>query len=186
MLSVRSSLLAAARLSRLNSTTTSFNPYADSTDDLSSNSEINTLPPSPPPGSYPANPLRAVGRETPKYHLHVQATRNNTITTFTRPNGTILATFSGGSCGFKKGNRASYEAGYQCAVKAFGRIEKELEVNGRLELDVFFKGFGQGREALHRALLTSEGQNIRPLVKTVTDKTAIKIGGTRAPKARRL
>lgn len=71
-------------------------------------------------------------------------------------------------------------------MKAFGRIEKELEVNGRLELDVFFKGFGQGREALHRALLTSEGQNIRPLVKTVTDKTAIKIGGTRAPKARRL
>jgi len=60
------------------------------------------------------------------------------------------------------------------------------EKRGRIEVELFFKGFGQGRDALHKALLTSEGEKVRPLVITVTDRTAIKIGGTRAPKRRRL
>ena len=67
----------------------------------------------------------------------------------------------------------------------FKRIQQVSE-DESIELDIFFKGFGQGRDALYKALLTTEGEFVRQLVKSVTDRTAIKIGGTRAPKMRRL
>ncbi|KAJ8518365.1 hypothetical protein ONZ45_g4553 [Pleurotus djamor] len=154
----------------------------------------NGYPPAQPPPS--ANPFKESKKLESKvgsivaapqmYHVHCHSSRNNTITTLTRPNGTPVAWFSGGSCGFKKGNRASYEAGYQCAVRMFERVKQEVEEKGKLELQLVFKGFGQGRDALHRAIMTSEGEFVRPLVKSIVDKTPIKIGGTRSPKARRL
>jgi len=51
---------------------------------------------------------------------------------------------------------------------------------------VLFSGFGQGRDAVFKALMTSEGDDVRPYVLRVTDNTPIKIGGTRAKKTRRL
>jgi len=159
--------------------------------------DILDLPPLPegsyPPPKHPSNPLALMREKTrpfrsdklPKYRLHVHSTRNNTITTFTRPDGNTLAWFSGGSCGFKKGNRATYEAGYQCAVKMFERIQEEAK-SIPMMVELYFKGFGQGRDALHRALLSTEGQMVRPMIASITDRTPIKIGGTRAPKRRRL
>jgi small subunit ribosomal protein S11 len=143
----------------------------------------------PPPGT-PVDPFNQKSISSflgplPKYRLHCKSTRNNTITTFTNEKGETRAWFSGGSCGFKKVNRSSYEAGYQCAVRIFKRIE-EIHATQPLQVDLFFKGFGQGRDALHRALMTTEGEKVRPLVSSITDRTAIKIGGTRAKKARRL
>jgi small subunit ribosomal protein S11 len=101
------------------------------------------------------------------------------------PQGRIVAWFSGGSCGFKKVNRSGYEAGYQCAVRMFKKLQEITRVE-TFEVDLFLKGFGQGREALQKALLASEGTAVRPLIATITDCTAIKIGGTRAKKMRRL
>jgi small subunit ribosomal protein S11 len=124
-------------------------------------------------------------REAPRYRLHCNSSRNNTITTLTQPDGNTIAWLSGGSCGFKKAQRASYEAGYQCAVRMFQRIE-DIAKQDPIHIDLFFKGFGQGREALQKALLSSEGENVRNLINTVTDRTPLKIGGTRAKKARRL
>ncbi|TFK76147.1 translational machinery component [Pluteus cervinus] len=121
------------------------------------------------------------------YRLHCHSTRNNTITTLTTRDGKPIAWFSGGSCGFKKGNRSSYEAGYQCAVRMFQKIKEVQSVGtGPIKVELFFKGFGQGRDALHKALSTSEGNEVRPVVSMITDRTAIKIGGTRAKKTRRL
>jgi len=140
-------------------------------------------PPTPNPMSKPQ--LSAFAMAKPKYRLHCKSTRNNTIVTFTEPTGHSIAWFSGGSCGFKKGNRSGYEAGYQCAVRIFEKIAQVAKTRP-IEVDLFFKGFGQGRDALHRALLTSEGEIVRPLVSTITDRTPIKIGGTRAKKMRRL
>lgn len=97
-----------------------------------------------------------------------------------------MAWFSGGSCGFKKFHRSGYEAGYQCAIRAFARILKEREEVPNMKLEVFFKGFGQGRDAAQKALLGVEGEDLRPVILKITDKTPLKIGGTRAPKARRL
>ncbi|KAF8164998.1 hypothetical protein B0H34DRAFT_647629 [Crassisporium funariophilum] len=121
----------------------------------------------------------------PKYRLHCHSTRNNTIVTLTGPNGNTLDWASGGRCKFVGANRASYEAGYQSAILMFHAIEK-IAGEQRIKLELFFKGFGQGRDAMKTALLATEGSKIRDLVCSITDRTAIKIGGTRSKKARRL
>jgi small subunit ribosomal protein S11 len=132
----------------------------------------------------PNNPLRAGSNsrrllESRKYQLYVQSTRNNTITTFTDEKDNPVAWFSGGSCGFKKVNRASYEAGCQCAMRIFNRIMEERRTVGPMSLEFFFKGFGQGRDALQKAMLGTDGEELRPLISRVTDRTPLKIGGTR-------
>jgi small subunit ribosomal protein S11 len=69
----------------------------------------------------------------------------------------------------------------------FQKIEDYMRVTEpAFNLELLFKGFGQGRDALQKALLTVEGENIRNLIIRLTDRTPIKIGGTRAKKARRL
>lgn len=193
----RSPLLAASRRPLLvanSSQIASTNDNAPLVKLLTSLDTTTSEPPTPGPDGYPlpsppnpfsAKDLKDYALVKPKYRLHCQSTRNNTITTLTQPNGQTIAWFSGGSCGFKKVNRSSYEAGYQCAVRMFKRIE-EFAKGKDIELELFFKGFGQGRDALHRALMTTEGELVRPMVVSITDRTAIKIGGTRAKKARRL
>jgi small subunit ribosomal protein S11 len=150
------------------------------------------------------NPLRLdlsshVGAPPQPRRIHVACTPNNTHIVITDPQGNPLkaSNWSGGSCGFKGVNRSGYEAGYQCAVRAFARIKQLAEEEGgggggsigvvpRTRFEVLFKGFGQGRDAVFKALMTSEGDDVRPYVVRVTDKTPIKIGGTRARKTRRL
>jgi len=136
----------------------------------------------------------------PPYRIHVACTPNNTHIVISDPRGHPLkaSTWSGGSCGFKGVNRSGYEAGYQCAVRAFARIKELAEEEGsvgagasagvvpRARFEVLFRGFGQGRDAVFKALMTSEGDEVRPYVVRVTDNTPIKIGGTRARKMRRL
>ncbi|KAF4619854.1 hypothetical protein D9613_005556 [Agrocybe pediades] len=138
--------------------------------------------PSPPLGR-----LGLVSKTFPLYRLHCHASRNNTIVTFTEPAGNTIAWYSGGSTKskFKKGNRASYEAGYQCAVGIFQKIKETRNKVGDFRVELLFKGFGEGREAMKAALLAVEGNDIRHLVYQVVDRTPIKIGGTRSKKARR-
>lgn len=136
--------------------------------------------PVPPVSREPVSPR---GRTQP-HRLHVQSSRNNTIVTFTMPTGEPLARASGGSVGFRKAARSGYEAGYRAAVRVFQQIganKKRWNVNG---IEVLWNGFGQGREAVFRAFQASEGEMVRGLVKVMTDKTPIKIGGVR-PKKRR-
>ncbi|KAF5363849.1 hypothetical protein D9756_000841 [Leucocoprinus leucothites] len=124
------------------------------------------------------------------------ASRNNTIATlsslaysekepFKPPVSNVIAWFSGGSVGFKKAQRASFEAGHQCAVRVFQLIE-EAKKQGTVRVELYLKGFGMGRDAVKTALMAAEGDGIRDVVKQVTDRTPIKIGGTRAKKTRRL
>lgn len=120
------------------------------------------------------------------FQLYVKASPNNTIITFSTPTGRVLSVISAGMCGFKKVQRSSYEAGYRCAVRVFEKIAEVGEDNIGMTLHVHFKGFGQGREAVYRALTTSEGDAIRDMVKCLSDRTPIKIGGTKAKKTRRL
>ena len=158
--------------------------------------EEDSLPPAAPATAYgapnPPNPIAntrhvkdILTSERPKYGFYIKATRNNTITTFTRPNGNPIVGFSGGKCGFKGQKRATYEAGYQCAVRSFEAIEKIMRDEPKMQIALYMNGFGQGRDAVYRALMASEGEMVRPLVSRVTDVTPIKIGGTRAKKMRR-
>ncbi|KAJ7047604.1 hypothetical protein C8F04DRAFT_916678, partial [Mycena alexandri] len=120
--------------------------------------------------------------------FHCNSSRNNTISSFTDPDGNMIAWFSGGSCGFRKRNRSSYEAGYQCAVRMFAKIEemgRDMPQTSPMRIDLFCKGFGQGREALFKALTTAQGDQVRSWIVSITDRTPIKIGGTRSKKLKR-
>ncbi|KAL4401843.1 mitochondrial small ribosomal subunit protein [Malassezia pachydermatis] len=136
----------------------------------------------------PEMPVRDVlsvrGRSLP-HRLHVKSTRNNTIVAFTMPTGEGLVRASGGSVGFRKAQRSGYEAGYRAALRVFQHIganKKRWNVNA---IEVVWNGFGQGREAVFRALQANEGELVRNMVNVMTDKTPIKIGGCR-PKKRRM
>jgi len=138
----------------------------------------------PVSNAFPKSPFH-LKHDLPKYRLHCKSTHNNTIITLTNPVGQTIGWQSGGRCEFKGANRASYEAGYQSAVRIF-RVVEDLALEKHFKLALFLKGFGQGRDALKTALLSVEGQNIRSLVCSITDRTPIKIGGTRSKKTRRL
>ncbi|THH33836.1 hypothetical protein EUX98_g358 [Antrodiella citrinella] len=155
-------------------------------------------PPFAPDSAYPKpiNPVKASqdGGESriaqvPFTHwgLHVKCTRNNTIATVSNPAGEGVKTFSGGICGFKGNRRSSYEAGYMCATKAIEYLQTVKEKDPRsVRVNLYLKGFGQGRDATHKALLAAEGEVVRKSITSITDKTPMKIGGTRAKKKRRL
>lgn len=152
-------------------------------------------PPRGPAGSLPAGGNPQPGASSGKHalpmdrihHLHVFASRNNTILTYTDHIGNPRSCVSSGLCGFKNVQRSGYEAGYQCAVKMFQNIAQHVEESAStIKIELLFKGFGAGREALYRALMTTEGETIRKMISRMTDTTPLKIGGTRAKKARRL
>ena len=137
------------------------------------------------------NPIRlelSRHAEVLRYHIHVACTPNNTHIVMSDERGHPIksGSWTGGSCGFKGVNRSGYEAGYQCAVRAFARVKQLAREVPGARFEVLFKGFGQGRDAVFKALMTSEGDDVRPYVLRVTDNTPIKIGGTRARKTRRL
>lgn len=162
---------------------------------------IDDGPPVAPYESYPrdtsaleANPLRrakqtsAANMDRPLYAVYVKASRNNTIVTFARPKDRLLAplvTLTGGKLGFKKSNRNGYEAGYQCSVGIIAAMEKEL-ARTEFEWELYLNGFGQGRDAMLTALTTAVGERVKPLLRRVTDRTPLKIGGTRGQKTRRV
>jgi len=54
------------------------------------------------------------------------------------------------------------------------------------KLELILRGFGDGREAIKKILLGSEGMLVRPRIVRVTDATRLKFGGTRSKKPRRL
>lgn len=195
--SASASALSSAESSLEQPSTSTLTSQADSSyfDTLAPETPVEGGPPvgtAFPPPQGDANPVRD-GNKQPKekvnhkYNLYVQSTRNNTIATLTRPNGNPIITVSGGKVGFKGVRKSSYEAGYQCAVTMFKRVLDVREKEGNaMKLEVLFSGFGQGRDAMFRALMSEEGADVRKLVSRVTDTTPIKIGGTRAQKARRI
>lgn len=134
----------------------------------------------------------------PSHRFDCITSRNNTITTlssltynpadpFKPPTSNVVAWFSGGSVGYKKAQRATFEAAHQCAIRIFKLIEEAKAARpDEIRVYVYFRGFGPGREAIKTALMAPDGDNIRDTIKQVIDRTPIKIGGTRAKKARRL
>ncbi|GJN88436.1 hypothetical protein Rhopal_001402-T1 [Rhodotorula paludigena] len=147
------------------------------------------------------------------YTLHVYSTRNNTILTLsTSPAASAssssssssadphhpVAWVSSGSAGYKGAARGTYDAAVEVTLRMFKKIQDLVQppvlAGGQrvkaagpppTELEVVWKGFGQGRDAVFRTLMGAEGDRVRGLVKRVTDATPLKIGGTR-PKKRRV
>src|SRR5271165_2597689 len=83
--------------------------------------------------------------------VHVQATFNNTIVTFTDPIGNVLAWSSSGSLGFRGSRKGTPFAAQQASLTA---ATKAKEVGLRV-VDVRVSGPGSGRESAIRALATA-------------------------------
>lgn len=122
----------------------------------------------------------------PPHHLHVYATKHNTHITLTRPDRNPIISVATGNIGFKKAARGSYDAAYQLGVWVINRIQNKGLLREILELEVLFRGYGVGREAVSKILLGIEGKGLRDRVVRVTDATRLKFGGTRSKKPRRL
>ena len=109
--------------------------------------------------------------------VHVQASFNNTIVTFTDLVGNVLAWSSSGSLGFRGSRKGTPFAAQQASMTA---ASKAKEVGLRV-VDVRVSGPGSGRESAIRALATS-GLEVR----AIKDSTPIPHNGCRPPKKRRV
>jgi len=115
-------------------------------------------------------------RSVPAGQLHVQATFNNTIVTFTDKSGNVLAASSAGATGFRGSKKGTAYAAQVAAEKA----AEAAKQYGLKSVDVFVKGVGLGRDAAVRALGGFEIQ-----VDSIKDVTGVPHGGVRPRKARR-
>ncbi len=109
--------------------------------------------------------------------VHIQASFNNTLVTFTDLGGNALAWCSAGSLGFK-GARKSTPFAAQQAVETAAKAAKE---QGIRSVEVYIKGPGNGRESAIRALASSDIN-----VTKISDVSPIPHNGCRPPKKRRI
>jgi small subunit ribosomal protein S11 len=117
-------------------------------------------------------------RSVPAGQVHVLATFNNTIITFTDNNGGVLAASSAGACGFRGSKKGT---AYAAQVAAERAAQTAKQQHGFAKADVFIKGVGLGRDAAVRALA---GLDIA--VESIKDVTGVPHGGVRPKKARRI
>lgn len=133
-------------------------------------------------------------RQSNFYKLRVFASRNNTILTLTTTPGATssehspedphhaVAWVSGGSAGYKGASRGTYDAAVEISLRMFKKIadlvnppvgtggqRKKVVWAAPTDLEIVWKGFGQGRDAVYRTLMGGEGDEVRPLVRRVTD-----------------
>jgi small subunit ribosomal protein S11 len=124
-----------------------------------------------------ASTRKKTRRSIPSGQLHIQATFNNTIVTFTDKKGNVLAASSAGATGFRGSKKGTAYAAQVAAEKA---TETVKTLHGMSSVDVFVKGVGLGRDAAIRVL---GGYEIS--VDSIKDVTGIPHGGVRPRKARR-
>ena len=109
--------------------------------------------------------------------MHIQATFNNTIVTFSDTNGNVVSWSSSGSLGFRGSRKGTPFAAQQASMTA-GKRAKEC---GMRLVEVRVSGPGSGRESAVRALSTL-GYEVRH----IKDTTPIPHNGCRPPKKRRV
>ncbi len=117
-------------------------------------------------------------RSVPSGQVHVLATFNNTIVTFTDGSGNVLTTCSAGACGFRGSKKGTAYAAQVAAERAAQAAKQQY---GFAKADVFIKGIGLGRDAAVRVLGTLD-----IAVDSITDVTGVPHGGVRPRKARRI
>lgn len=141
-----------------------------------------TAPAAPAPAETaapaPAARKKKVKRSVPTGQVHILATFNNTIVTFTDPKGAVLTASSAGACGFRGSKKGTAYAA-QVATEKAGTVAKQQ--HGMTKVAVFVKGAGLGRDASIRTL-----QNLNLQVESIADVTGVPHGGVRPRKARRV
>lgn len=117
-------------------------------------------------------------RSVPVGQLHIQATFNNTIITFSDKNGAVISWSSAGACGFRGSKKGTAYAAQVAAEKA---AETAKQQHGLSKVDVYVSGIGLGRDAAIRTMQSAQIQ-----VESITDMTGVPHGGVRPKKARRV
>ena len=108
--------------------------------------------------------------------MHINATFNNTIISFSDKSGEVLAASSAGANGFRGSKKGIAYAAQIAAEKAAEIVKKEHGMNS---VDVYVKGIGLGRDSAIRAVST-----VGMKIDSITDVTPIAHGGVR-PKGER-
>lgn len=109
--------------------------------------------------------------------VHIKATYNNTLVTFTDLNGNVLAWSSAGVAGFKGPKKSTP---YAASIIVKDAAEK-VKPYGLTDIAVFVRGVGSGREGALRALNT-----MGFTVSSIKDVTPIPHNGCRPKKVRRV
>lgn len=117
-------------------------------------------------------------RSVPSGQVHVLATFNNTIISFTDPKGNVLTNSSAGACGFRGSKKGTAYAAQVAAERAAQAAKQQY---GFSRADVLVKGIGLGRDAAVRVLASMDIS-----VESIRDVTGIPHGGVRPSKARRI
>ena len=112
-----------------------------------------------------------------KGKIYVNSTYNNTIVALTDMAGNVLLSSSAGKIGFKGSKKSTPYAGQRTMEDVLARMKER----GVVEVDVFIKGIGSGRESAVRAL---QGSSLSVL--SIKDQTPIPHGGVRPKKPRRV
>ena len=108
---------------------------------------------------------------------HITASFNNTIISFSDPQGNVVAWSSTGTVGFH-GSRKSTPFAAKTATEDAVRKARD---HGMRQVDVHVKGPGSGRESALRAL-AAEGLKIT----SIRDVTPVPHNGCKPPKMRRI
>ena len=109
--------------------------------------------------------------------VHIQASFNNTIITFTDTRGNTISWASSGQAGFKGSRKSTpFAAQVACEMAA-----KRAQEQGMRTVGIYVKGPGSGREAAMRAINTAGFR-----VAFIRDITPIPHNGCRPPKRRRV
>jgi small subunit ribosomal protein S11 len=120
---------------------------------------------------------KKVKRNVPAGVVHIKASFNNTLITFTDVNGDVVAWSSSGSKGFK-GSRKSTPFAAQMAAEEASR--KAMD-SGMRTVSVLVSGPGSGRESAVRAIAAAGMR-----VAMIKDVTPIPHNGCRPSKRRRV
>ncbi|OAQ64113.1 37S ribosomal protein S11 [Pochonia chlamydosporia 170] len=120
------------------------------------------------------------------YHFHVYSHKHNTHITCTKPNREPIISMSCGNIGFRKSRRGTFDSAYSLTKYVLERLIHTGWPMKIQRLELVLRGFGQGREAAVKVLMSPEGKILRDKIVRVADSTRIKFAGTRSKKPRRL
>ncbi|KZZ96137.1 Ribosomal protein S11 [Moelleriella libera RCEF 2490] len=120
------------------------------------------------------------------YHFHVYSHKHNTHITCTKPNREPIISMSCGNIGYRKSRRGTFDSAYSLTKYVLERLIHTGWPMKMRRLELVLRGFGQGREAVVKVLMSPEGKILREKIVRVADSTRIKFGGTRSEKPRRL
>ncbi len=127
--------------------------------------------------SKPQKTRKKVKRVVTDGIVHVHASFNNTIVTFTDRQGNALCWATSGGSGFR-GSRKSTPYAAQVATERAAAVAKEY---GMKSVEVFVHGPGPGRESTIRELISQDFKIV-----VITDVTGIPHNGCKPPKKRRV